>query len=77
MTLLTGLGSAGIGLVWGWMLGWLGPASRGWSWLAAGAATLAAAAATWSYAGWGGAVVFAAASGLAVLLHFGLLEGRA
>jgi hypothetical protein len=72
MSALAIAGAAGIGLAWGWMLGW--PAGGGRpvrTAAAAAAASLLVAGSALLYAGWSGAVAFGGAAVLALLLHLG------
>ena len=77
MPLLAGLGSTGIGLVWGWMLGWLEPVChRPRTVSAAAAASLLLAGSAWFFAHLAGAVAFAAGAAAALLCHLAALRRR-
>jgi hypothetical protein len=72
MSALAIAGAAGIGLAWGWMLGW--PAGGGHpvrNAVAAAAASVLVAGSVLFQAGWAGAVGFGGAAVLALLLHLG------
>jgi hypothetical protein len=71
--LIVELGSIGLGLVWGWLIGSLQEQVRkpGWTILAVGGATLGLATEVLLLAGGVMVVLFMAATGLALLLHLG------
>jgi hypothetical protein len=72
MSALAIAGAAGIGLAWGWMLGW--PAAGRHpvrNAVAAAAASVLVAGSALLYAGWSGAAAFGGAAALALLLHLG------
>jgi hypothetical protein len=72
MNVLALLGAAGIGVTWGWMLGWLQGGDRPvrTALAVAGASVLLMGAATF-YAGPAGAAVLGGGAALAALLHLG------
>jgi NhaP-type Na+/H+ or K+/H+ antiporter len=73
MMLIVALGSIGLGLVWGWLIGNLQEQARK-PWrtiLTVGGATLAFAAEVLLLAGGVMVVLFMAATGLALMLHLG------
>jgi len=78
MNVLALLGAAGMGLTWGWILGWLSGSLRpARALLAAIGASALLAVVVAVYASAAGAVVFAGATALAALLHMGQrLQGR-
>jgi hypothetical protein len=71
--LITLLGSIGIGLVWGWLIGPLGdrPRRKFLNVLTVSAATLSLAGLVYWFAGWQGTVFFLGPMTLAFLLHLG------
>jgi hypothetical protein len=70
---ITLLGSIGIGLVWGWLIGPFGdhPRRKLLNGLTVSAATLSLATLVYWFAGWQGTVFFLGLTTLAFLLHLG------
>jgi peptidoglycan/LPS O-acetylase OafA/YrhL len=79
--LIATLGSIGLGLVWGWMLGMLGgrhrASDRRWpvrNVLILGAASLLLAAQVFLLANWQALALFGGAAAVALLFHLGWLR---